>query len=162
MRGRNVFVLRVAEIVNIELPVPVSHHRLVVVGPTVAVAGVRMFAVGTKYLDVMYTNNRIKASVVTIGIAQRGSCIMNLLGVEQPFQDGLVSHKDSAMFVQIRYDDLVADVLERDEVLREMCAEVLQAIAVIVYQPSMFYGLVDFPRHFCCRGTFYHLACKGL
>ena len=75
-------VLGVAEVVNIELSVPVSHHWLVVVGPPIAVAGVRMFAVGTKYLDVMYTNNRIEASVVTIGIAQRGSCIMNLLGVE--------------------------------------------------------------------------------
>ena len=57
MRGRNVLVLRVTEIVYVEPVVPVSHHWLVVIRPTIAITGRRMLAVGTQYLDVMHTDN---------------------------------------------------------------------------------------------------------
>ena len=48
---------RVAEVVYEELPVPIGHHGLMVIGPSVAV-GIRwVLAVGPENLDVMNTND---------------------------------------------------------------------------------------------------------
>ena len=57
MRRGHVLIGRVAEVVYKERPVPIGHHRLMVVRPSVAV-GIRwVFAVGPENLDVMNTND---------------------------------------------------------------------------------------------------------
>ena len=52
------FILGVTEVMHIELIVPVSHHGLVVVGPTLSVSLRGVFVIGTQNLDVMHTNDR--------------------------------------------------------------------------------------------------------
>ena len=147
-------VLRVAEIMHIELIVPISHHRLVVVGPPVAVSLRGVLAIGAQNLDVMHSNDRRESSIVTIGIAQRLTRIVNLPGIQQTIQDGFVSLKDGAVLVQIRHIYLVGHVLKRLKVFRVMSTEVEEAIAVVVDQPTVVHleG---------CR-TFHHLTRKRL
>ena len=102
----------------------------------------------------MHTNDGRQSSVVPIGIAQRCACIVNLLGIQQPLQNGLVGLEDGAVLVQLRYADLVADILEGHEILREVCTEVLQFVAVVINQPTICY--LHRSR------TFHHFACKRL
>ena len=92
-------VLRVAEVVYIELSLPIGHHGLVVVRPSLSVGLRGMLAVSTQYLDVMHTDYRTEASVMPIRIAQRFSCIVNLLGIQQTIEDGLVCLENGAVLV---------------------------------------------------------------
>ena len=82
---------------------------------------------------------------MTIGITQRLARIVNLLGIQQPLQDGLVNLEDGAVFVQVRDADLVADILEGHKILRKMSTEVLQLITIIVDEPTIFYLTVVGP-----------------
>ena len=126
-------VLGVTEVVHIELVVPVSHHWLVVIRPTLSVGLRGVLAIGTQNLDVMHADHRRETSVVTIGIAQRLARIVNFLGVQQPLQDSFVSLEDGAVLVQLGDNDLVADILEGYKVFRKVGTKVLQLIAVVVY-----------------------------
>ena len=162
VRGRHVLILGIAEIVDMEQSVPISHHGLVVVSPSVAVRLRGMLAIGSQYLNVVHTHHRAQASVVAIGVAQRRAGIVNFLRMEQALQDGFVCHEDGAVLVQIGHDDLIADILKRNKVLGEMCTEILEAIAVIVYQPAVLKDFVNPTLHLGRSRAFHHLASEGL
>ena len=82
-----------------ELVIPVGHHWLVVVGPAVAVLSSRLFAVGTQNLDVMYTDNRRQATVMSVGVAECLAGVVNFLGIQQSAEDGLVGLEDGAVLM---------------------------------------------------------------
>ena len=121
-----------------------------------------MLAIGAQYLDVMHTHYRTQPSIVAVGIAQRLACIVNLLGIQQSLQNGLISLEDGAVLVQSRNGRLVADVLESHKILCEVGTEVFESITVIVNQPSIFYLLIYLAYNLRCRRPLHHLACKRL
>ena len=71
VRRRHLLVDGVAEVVNVELAMPVGHHGLVVVGPAKTVRGIGMLAVGAHNLDVVHSHNGRQAAVVAIGVGER-------------------------------------------------------------------------------------------
>ena len=147
-------ILGVTEVVYVKLIMPIRHHGLMVVGPTITIADRWMLAVGTKYLDIVYSNDRRQTPVVTIRIAQCLTCIVNLFGIQQTVENGFISLEDSAVLVQIGDDDLIRNILESHKVFGKMGAKILQTITVIVDEPTILY------LH--RRWTFHHLACKWL
>ena len=154
------FVARVAEVMHIELIIPIGHHGLMVICPPLSVSLCRVFAIGPHNLDVMHTDHWRQASVVTIGITQRLTRIVNLLGIQQTLQDGFVSLKDGAVLMQVGDNGLVADILEDHKIFRKVRSEVLQTIAVVVDEPAILYGFVHFTRYlYRCR-AFHHLTRK--
>ena len=157
-------VLRVAEVVYVELILPIGHHGLVVIRPAVAVADRRMFAIGAQYLDVMYTHHRTETSVMTIGIAQRLTSIVNLLGIQQTVENGFVGLEDGTVLVQFGYANLVRDIFESHEVLGKVGAKVFQFVAVIVNEPADFFGFTVFcfSWDLHSRGAFHHLTGEWL
>ena len=162
VRGWDMLVAGVAEVMDVELVVPIGHHRLVVIGPALSVGLGGMLAVGAQYLDVVHTHHGRQSAVVAVGVAERRARIVNLLGVQQPLEDGFVGLKDGAVLVQTGHADLVADILESLEVLGEVGSEVLQLIAVVVDEPAAFLGLVNLARHLHRRGSFHHLSRERL
>ena len=54
---RYMFVLWIRQIVHIEFPVPISQHRLVVIGPSVTVFRGRIFTVGPHHLNGMHSHH---------------------------------------------------------------------------------------------------------
>lgn len=68
---------RVAEVVHVEVAAPVGKHRLVVVGPAIAVGGIGQAAVGSHGLDVVYTDHGRECAVVHVGIREFGSCVVD-------------------------------------------------------------------------------------
>ena len=55
---------RIAQILQIELTVPVGQHGSVIVGPAVVVGGLRMRTIGTENLDVFHADSRAQPAVV--------------------------------------------------------------------------------------------------
>ena len=102
----------------------------------------------------MHTNDRRESSIVTIGIAQRLTRIVNLPGIQQTLQNRLVSLEDGAVLMQVRYIYLVGHVLKRLKVFRVMSTKVEEAITVVVDQPTVVHLE-------SCR-TFHHLTRKRL
>ena len=72
LRWWNVFAHFAAQVLDIKFTVPIGHHGLVIVGPTVAVGYVGILAVGSHNLDIMHTHHRRKLSVV-VGRIGKGS-----------------------------------------------------------------------------------------
>ena len=89
----------VTEVMYIELVVPISHHGLVVIRPALSIGFRRMLAVGPQYLDVVDADHRTETAVMPIGIAQRRTRIMHLLGIEQTVEDSFVCLEDGTMLV---------------------------------------------------------------
>ena len=148
-------VAGVAEEVQVELPVPVGHHGLVVVRPAVVACVGGVLAVGLHNLDVVHTHHRTEAAVVALGIAERGACVVNpVVGMQQVVDEALVGLEDGTVLVEYGHADLLGDVLELYEVLGEVGAEVLQLVAVVVDEPAAV--------HLGGRRTFHHLAREGL
>ena len=152
VRRRNMLIFGVAKVVNVELVVPVGHHGLMVVGPTLTIGLRRMFAIGTKNLDIMHSNDRRETAIVSIGIAERLARIVNLPGIQQSVKNGFISLEDGAVLVQIWDADLIGDIFESHKVLGEMGTKILQTITVVVDKPTILY------LH--CRWTLHHLASK--
>ena len=65
------------EVLQVEFAIPVGHHRLVVVGPAVAVGSIGVLAVGAHHLYVVHTHHRRQLSVVIIGISHCFAGIMD-------------------------------------------------------------------------------------
>ena len=56
-RWWNLLVFGIAQIVLIEPPIPVCHHRLVIIGP-VTIRCNRVFTIASHRLDIMYAHHR--------------------------------------------------------------------------------------------------------
>ena len=54
--GRHMFIGNIGQILQIELSVPISQHRLMIIGPPIAIGGIRIFPVSPHHLYVMYTD----------------------------------------------------------------------------------------------------------
>ena len=70
----------VAEVVHVERATPVGHHRLVVVGPTVAVGGVAHMAVGAHRLDVVHTHHGRESAIVQVGVRELTAGVVDAVG----------------------------------------------------------------------------------
>ena len=95
-------VLRVTEVVYVKLIMPIRHHGLMVVGPTIAIGLRWMFAIGTQNLDIMHSNDRRETTVVPIGIAECLACVMYFSCIQQPVENSFISLEDSAVNVTFR------------------------------------------------------------
>ena len=74
--GRNMLVRRIGKIMHIELSVPISQHGLMIVCPSIAVIGCRMFPVGTHHLNIVYPYHGWQLPVMTGRVRQLRACIV--------------------------------------------------------------------------------------
>ena len=126
-----------------------------VIRPTIVACLGGMFAVGLHDLDVMHTHHGRQSAIMAIRIAQRLTCIMDaVVGVKQSVNNAFWCLENGAVLVQYRHFHLLRNILKFHEVFGEMGTKVLQAITVVVYQPTTI--------HFAGRRTFHHLASEGL
>ena len=77
-----------------------------------------------------------------------------VVGVKQSVNNAFWCLENGAVLVQYRYFHLLRNILKFHEVFGEMGTKVLQAITVVVYQPTTI--------HLAGRRTFHHLASEGL
>ena len=129
----------ISQIVHIELPVPIRHHRLVVVGPRFS---------PSHRLDGMNTDNRFQSTVMPFRTGDGTTAIVYHVTVvfDETLHQLLVRHEYRAMLMSYRKADTTRLVLEGLEVLGAMGTVYLIAITVIVDIPPVPY--------FCRRRSF--------
>ena len=95
-RGGYMLIDRVAQIVHIERAAPIGHHRLVVVGPAVAVGRIGQLTVGAHGLDVVDTDDGRQTSVVQVRIREFRSGVVDAILRSDTRRESKCCHKKQA------------------------------------------------------------------
>ena len=136
-RWRHMLLGGVAEVVEVELVVPVGHHGLVVVGPAVTVLARGVLAVGAHSLYVVYSHYGRQATVVARRVGHGGAGVVYAVLFQQGFHNALGGTEYGAVLMVLGYAHLVAHVGEVDEVAGIVRTEVEETVAVIIYKVAV-------------------------
>ena len=157
MRWRHMLLGGVGKVVDVEPPVPICHHRLVVVGPPVAVGGSGMFAVGTQDLNVVDTDDGRQPTVVSGSIGDGRARIVNTVRLEHQSKGMLRHPEDGAMLMSYGHFDDIGHIFKLDEIAGKGGAEALFTIIIVVDEPSVTNGIAVgegcHRRSFCELGS---------
>ena len=87
----------------------------------------------------MHANDGRQSAIVSVGITERLTCIMDaVVCMQESVDNALGSLEDSAVLVQDGHFYRLRHILELHKIFGEVGAEVLQPITVVIDKPARF------------------------